>query len=436
MDANNKNGSGPQNGPRQGWEDPSYAWEQMQGGIFDKIQAQDPDFFKKDRKRRPIWWFWLAGLGMLVLGLAFGLGLNQEPADAPPSGKDYPAPAIVAGAEQLPSKEEICNDPPEHLTEVEKTAPSIVSTDSRQASAAPEKEITERISVPETPLPPINKPVFTPDFSSVKPLQGIAITGLNSKTAFLLPELPKPGFNKAPASTTSSSGWKVLTYAGLALSPQNYRGTSPIADFRNNNTDHYTGYAIGIKALAPTGKRSFLLMGVEQEFGYQYLDVYIEREVEVLKENALLSVTNYLVGSHSVHVYGDTTVAGLEKTRLAQYNEFVTSRISLGWGMQWENKNWQFRPQIALVGGWLNRASGRTIAEDYAVQEYNNDNPIYSRWQLMSSAGVDVEKQISSRMGLFVGYQFNKQWNNASVESDLTLRPAFHRLSAGITFTW
>lgn len=57
------------------WKDQGFGWENMQPGIYDKIEKAQPDFFQKRKRRYLIFWLF----GFIIIGaLAFLLFSNHQ----------------------------------------------------------------------------------------------------------------------------------------------------------------------------------------------------------------------------------------------------------------------------------------------------------------------------------------------------------------------
>jgi len=502
---NNTKNTQKETGSGAPWEDSSFAWDQMQDGIFDKIKEQDPTFFGKERERRPVWLFWVLGL-LLIGGLVFYIfsptedseidtvklqdavaknNTGNEPKDQSFADADKSNSSTIErkGSEYTPGNKMAAQSFGQKGSTVSQSITQKVQAESSQKNLKNDLN-KDNLSVSEDRIEPLDKEsnkglkndefidnsVSEADEKGIKdlpftnasnpsakyPIQNDQFPRNDDQKSFLpitimsarplkgivhIADLPNlhllsPTLTYSTKESRSNRNWTYSMSGGIVWSSFNYKGNSPSAELLNQNTKPYIGFRMGIDARAPLGKKSYLQIGLEQEQGYEYLDVAFQREVEVTKENVLLSVTHYLVGKRSVSHFGDTTVMGIEKTTLKQYNTFSSSRINLGWATAFDFGSWELRPNIGLKVGWLKQNSGRTVTDDFSMRKYSASNPIYTRWQFMTHTGIEIERRLNERLGLFMGYQYSKQWNNASLQPNLSLRPAFHSCSLGLSYRW
>lgn len=454
----------------QEWDGPTFSWEEMQGGIFDKILEEEPGFFEEKPRRRMAIWFWL-GAAALLLG---GFGIWQF------SG-------LTGASHTGGEKESTPNCPATAPTETQeiKTAPiANIPNDLKDNNLSKNIDGKQASRINTNIIPAENNPAFISEKNSGNINGGLFIVEKNSdetvankpaqnteqntvptnksfseipsslflKIHFLEVETNYPSLAlsvKAEAETGPENNgknnndghqkkgqWAVAATGGSVISLSKYAGSSTAEILRNNNTSPYFGYQFGVGISAPLSQKSHLFFGANRAVVYQNIDIQTARQVDVLQKNALLHETRYVVGNRVESVHGDTLVTGTERNRLVKYNAFKSIQIHAGYARDFSNKKWTFSPFGGLAAGMVDHQKGYTVADDKSIFPFDKDNPILQRFQFQALAGVNAERKLSDNISLLFQYRFDQQLNNASAESGLTLRPAYHFCSLGIAMQW
>jgi hypothetical protein len=427
-------------GPNEGWKDASYNWEHMQEGIFDKITEEDPNFFAKEKKRKPVIWFWWV-LGVLVPLVALALWTQRStdtlPAEEIPSGES--SPALERGPIATPTE-------PENSLDQEATV--IVAKQVDLPGSKKPVEVLAALEIPERsiyiPLEIVadslaNQKLEVEPRPSEELIAEVPLTPLPGQAAMpLATSWPTTNPSKVGLSIPASSSPSTLAVSvigGASFAGASYKSQDLIADFRNQHSGHYWGTFLGVEAQRSLGKGQLISAGVSQEVGYQYIDYDFSRAVEVLQQNVLLSVTHYVVGERTAYEYGDTLLNGTEYTRLAQYNQFMFTRLHLNYGVEHSLGPWHVQGRVGVVGSWMN-ATGRNVTSDLSIITYDRAQPIHRAWQVLGSFGGQIDRVVTPRWRIFLRYQFDQQLSSGSLENGLTWRPGFHRISVGGRYQW
>lgn len=457
MDSDKSRDKNSEHQPRQEWEDPAFSWDEMKDGIFGKILDEEPDFFEEKPRRRFIVWFWVGTAVLLLSGLGVWQFAGVEPSDShnpavnAPVEKQAPANTPVAKVPHLPienglpTKEEETTAP----TARQSNAPS--SADQSEirpfkvlqenpAESAPSEESPESVAVVEEEASAFNQlqEVEAPERFEIEVPSHLDALWQPLKIESSIPQLPDAIFAESENGNSDQvrGQWEIAALGGAVLSFSQYQGNSAVVNLRNDHTSAYFGYQFGVDISAPLSEKSYLVFGLNRQVVYQNIDINTVRMVEVLQENTLLHVTHYVVGDRASEVFGDTLVAGIERNRLVNYNEFKSVQAHAGYARDFKKENWLFSPFAGLAVGMIDHQEGLTVAEDKSIFSYNQDNPVLSRFQLNALAGANIERKLAGDLSLVFQYRFNQQWNNASAENGLALRPASHYFSAGVAKRW
>lgn len=467
MDSNEKNRA--KNNNQEEWNDPSFSWEEMQEGIFDKILEEEPDFFEEKPRRRIAIWFWFGAAALIFGGLGAWYFMNDKDETIIQPSNNTPTEIIETKTSPVAEsniKEEKTNTvKPNNLIQTNKLSTSTISLSKKstvQKDASTEKTLfntknetlisSNQITEPEkeennlSPQLIIDNKIQTPASLSVN----IPFVKLEKEPLILSTTYPKQenteenidGLkddeeeSQKDKNKKEKGQWAVVATGGTVLSFSKYSGNSNAENLRNDNTSPFFGYQFGVEAFAPLSSKSRITFGVNRAVVYQNIDIQTFRQVQELQENALLHVTHYAVGNRVAEVHGDTLVTGIERNRLVKYNEFKSIRAHAGYMRDFKKENWSFSPFAGMSFGFIDHQDGYTVAQDNSIFAFNNDNPIFNRLQVNSMAGIAVERKIGKSISLLFQYRIDQQWNNASAEDELNLRPANHYLSAGISKKW
>jgi hypothetical protein len=467
------------------WEHSSFAWENIKDGIFEKIETEDPHFFSKERRPKLALWV-IAGAAFILLSGAaiWTVTLNHDVGRAHYVGPDQ--------FDDFPIVESPLNDSLSSISLLKSIEIQSTVTSGREAIKRSSTDITyeenksaahrveeSRLNFTASDIKTIltdkpdsysgNKTQLVHSKLAADKIQNlndnqtipIHIEGLQvidiadpqapnsrlvefshitqiSMTGFAVnyprPSLHQPTpaiFTKHANNLKNKTIWNVSLQSGAILSFSKYQGTSSVAEIRNDNTSASFGYQYGLVARATMPSTYFLIIDVNRNVTYQNIDVYTERTVDVELEGALLEINHFVVGDRTSFRYGDTTVAGLEQNRIVNYNSLKSINGGIGIGRIIGMNAWTFSPSLGVSFGLMTSTEGYTVAEDKSIIYYNNDNPIHNAFQFRTWVGFEFARQLSDRISLLVGYRFDKQWNNASVEPNLVLRPGYHRLTIG-----
>ncbi|MEZ4954329.1 MAG: hypothetical protein R2825_12250 [Saprospiraceae bacterium] len=449
----------------QEWDDAAFGWDNMKDGIFENILAEDPQFFEEKRKKRMPIWFWFSA-GLLLLG---GLGFWFMHTNEEPTSPKLPAAVPV---EELPAKDQPIatatepdkifvekNNQPTEANNASPINPSIRpnqindpstlgSTQSAAFGKTTQVEAVISNGVPtafskieEEKLASIEPVYETQNLHSDTPsLLALKLEALKvdpSTPSLVLPVLVEKNDGSEEGNNEEKKGkWRFAATGGSIFSFAKYAGTSAAAALRNDNTSPYFGYEYGLTAAKPLANNNSLLFGLNRQVAYQNIDIYTERQIWTLQKNVLLSVTHYAVGGRTSEIYGDTIVQDTQKTWLVQYNEFKSVQAEFGFAKNISLKKWSISPLAGIAVGLVTHQDGRTVAADKSVFEFNADNAIVNQFQFKTWAGLEVGRQLTERVSLLLRYRFDKQWNNASAEKDLVLRPSNHEVSLGVAMIW
>ena len=446
------------------WENASFDWDNMKDGIFQKITEEDPHFFEEKRRRVPIW-LWAGTILLLLSSIAFWLNREEGKIVSPklptvlPSNKSMETNQPIAReSKQLKNEFQKLNSrkesteikiPPPNFknliskpfNEKEKSnfqnnpIPQISSGQVKKVETAAIKSSEHNNKTTGTSLRFDRKnlaPIINP--TPLLPIKPFSIQkGDPPKLANLFPS----DFDKNDKGNGAEIGqWKITASGGSLFSFSKYSGNSTAVALRNDHTSAYFGYQYGADIWMPLSKKDYLLLGVNRQVVYQNIDIATRQDFDTLLQNVHLKTTHYVVGDRTSISHGDTTVTAVKKYRLVKYNEFKSVQMRVGYAKVFSKDKWEFSPFINVAAGLITNTNGKTVASDKSIFAFNNDKSIIKRFQFNSQLGMGIDRQLTKHISLHFQYSFGKQWNNASNEPDMELRPAFHYFSLGVAKMW
>lgn len=444
----------------QDWDDPAFGWENMQAGIFEKIEAADPDFFQEKRRRRlPIWFWFLVAVVLAGGGITayFQKGMKSsgtmptatkqqvfspeikpqnEPATAPKTVTETP---LNNSEHQTTTAQDFTKRPTRKSAERKSNRPptkqqSIASISTNR----PDQPVLKNGEMPNTSAvaaPDEPKGILASDNPIAENTNPAQIPVLGIRPFLMVPSVPMLAEQPITPSKppTAKGKWSLTAMGGGLLSTTPYTGSSPAVALRNAHSSPWFGYQYGLNLEVPVGKKAGIFVGASRQVAYQNIDIYTERQIQVKQENVLLSVTHNIVAGSSTPTYGDTTVNAVEKNRLVNYNELKTVQGQLGFTWRITSKNWHFSPFAGAAVGYVTGMEGFTVAADKSILAFGKASPILRNFQFAPLAGVQVERDLGKALALGLRYQFQQQINNTSRETDMSYKPATSFLSLGLT---
>ena len=448
-------------------QDPLH-WENMKDGIFEKVLAEDPDFFERRRRRRGVIWFGSLTLVVIAIVLSVFLvkDLTEQPVDQTPSTNSSALDVAQADSKE-PSQNFV------HSAVADKSAIANIESDSEMALRNGEKSLViaesavdqnqsagQPLQIDEIRNAGINDVTSVTEVGESAQQSTGSITAetvrreqINHERLKAVPyasfeystdeALVRDAHQTTPTEATMnleqsnddqkvSGTWRLFAAGGWATSSTRLAGNSTAVGLRNDNTTAHQGFHIDLGVEAPLGKSLFAIASMSYQQSLQEIDISTEREVEVTKRNVLLHVTHFVVGNRSSEVYGDTTVIGIEKNRLHYTNTYRWVHLNAGAGYRYTRAGWSVSPTLGAAFGRM-WAQGYTVANDGAIIPIDGENAIYRAESYKLWGGVAVERAITSQLNLSLGYRFDKQLNNASSEEGVEFKPLFHRVSVGLS---
>jgi hypothetical protein len=447
----------------KGWEDPAFSWENMQDGIFGRIVEVDPDFFKKKRRRRLPIWFWFCVAIFAGGGLYYASSNRDVPSNPSNLGQPTQSSPSFKKEEQASTNQRKVEEKQQKLYAAPKnleyqkpnkaTQPNSNRTNKdyqKQQSVfhnlnhdppiSSENNNNQAVAKQNIGLPIVSEAHVQPTESTSliesRQVEAAAFLATLDIPSFAVPTnfpIIQPFFlpKKENPNEKTQHNWSIAVNGGSLVSFSKYTGSSGSVALRNGHSSPWFGYQYGVGVGTSIAKKGQLFLNLNRQVAYQNIDIYTERRVEKTIPNALLSVERFVVGNRVIETHGDTTVGATEKNRLVHYNEQKSIQGQLGYAWLFDRKYWHFNLNSGLAMGYLTKQDGFTIAADGAILGFNNDRPIFRNFQFAPFAGLGIERDLGRRFAINMNYQFQKHINNASVEANTQLKPAFHSLSIG-----
>jgi len=456
---NNQDLFGPPGGDDQM---PDFAWEQMKDGIFDKIEAEDPDFFKEEKKRRYPFLIWFGGSAFVLTLIAqiWVMEANSAPTilsafpilestaipklqqdlETPNDLSASPSSSVVTAAvEQVRTNSTKTKRFPqsnvESVNNVENVSLILENTEKRDVFAANIEQSEEAIDPVQTALE---------NTSTDSNLSIEVLSMLSQKSQSLVFDrpisirsnaVPLPS-NKKEEQPTLERKRSLIFSTGALWSSSRLGGSSDAVGYRNDFSSNQFGAGFELAYQTQLRKGVGLIFILGHQRLYQHIEADYTREVETTLEDVVLHIDRQLISGQEEVSIGDTTVTSIERNQLVTTNTQSLWQVGVGFSKRFSYTNWHFRPTVALVGGRRANTQGYTISEDGAIDRFDSSTPLLNRWYWNTRFGLGIDRSLSENLFLTIQYQAEKQWANGSSEREIVWKPLRHGLSLGIGFRW
>lgn len=471
----NSNNNTDDNSNRKEWENSKFAWDNMQGPIFELIEKEDPSFFEEKRRKRLLPFWLLNGIlaiffvAVIIWTLrdfnsnAISLHPTDDRTEHVLMDKNNSLGSAINNNNTISSS----NDHPEAERKQQEKSFGVGKVIAKRTSRLASKKLnlgsssniaSSQIEVPYNEEVSIEKKsssfisqanASTTDAANLTTANGI--TTQEEESIFDLEYLAlypiellddRPFFisedrivDRDLRTGLSHPKYCLNPYAGALVSFSKYKGDSPAANLRNENTSLWYGWQYGLRVDLPLNTKHAIYFDINRAVSFQDIDISTEREVMIEQQNVLLKSTNYIVGAYQELQYGDTLTTGIERNRLLNENKQESIQLNVGFATQCQfNGSLRINPFIGFGIGYMNRHSGFTVSEDGAILAFDSKSPIQKSLLLNLQTGFQLGYSLSDRMSISTRYQYGKQFNDTSVESNLHWRPSFHYVSIGTNF--
>lgn len=461
---------------------PELQWENMEAGIFQKMEELQATNTADDQKRRRrAFLFFLLFLGILIPTLLF---IDQEPTSKGTTAASAQrilsdgaaADTKVSAAEegnQMSAALAFDEEATVNSTNTQELAPlhyeqqnqavttssanyidseSAQSTLTEGANSTPASRSTAlgaSLVVEEEVLPTATNeehpqgfendllvPVNLPETSDVSPLTpshiSYPVVSQSSRQAVELPAATLP----TPLSDTDkeprlSQLW--LT-GGASWWDPGYGNTKPE---RNEFETSILSYQAQLNYVYPLRKDWFVMAGIQ----YQKLESRfdwnaIEDGVQIVLGDTIIQIQQNAITGAQTEIRGDVTLTVNPEREVRHFNSFTLFQVPVAVGKSWGEKKWQTHLMLGAVANLSFSRMGRTLFAN-KVADFDNDRPNIWSDKLGFNAmfGTGLSYQLTDRLGVMTVFQYQRSLGNWSAEEGVTMRPHILNWSFGAKYS-
>jgi len=419
------------------------SWEQMEGGILEKMEALEAD---KKEDRAPFWLFWGRRalpilIGILCIGTILALYLYPGDHESETTQETAFSPDEVE-EDCMPQEEalgQIDNNPKLFILGKSRIAIEDVSTTSLTQPGIPHSIFSTshlHTSPNENTLAPLDIPADTSSQTSLfvsQLIHSLSSTDLSSPvrdTGILIQQdLPAPPSQIIPMR---QKGRLMLLGGGNIWR----MGTGTRAPERSAFESGILSYQTQFNYLHPLKHNFTLLLGLQyQRFESRFERVFEIEDYEITLTDTIIKKENNVLTGKVTDVRGDATLTVPAERTVRHYNLTEVLQVPFGLGKTWTSPKWQ---ADLLIGGSVNlltRHKGRTIYEG-ELRFYEGRQPgfIDAQWGLNGMMMGRITYRLSPQWGIATGLQFQHSLTNWSKESQTRMHPTLFGLDIGLCY--
>lgn len=396
-------------------EEQWWSWEEMQDGIFTKIEQEDPDFFKRKRRRNLPWLLLLGLVGISMICFLAGVLGTRYWRHAP-----HPVEKL-----QYALTEKSLDQPFEHRRD---PATSFSPTRSQQkpgikhSPGTSEAYLDVHASKNENSIPRANSedkaattttdPIVTP-LGPVPSQQGISeMHFLASKAMASLKPDDQPFSERVipmnlKKKMINESKWSLSLMVIGSYSQAHLPGNSAAGQLRNNATGSLFGAGAGIRwHKENSGILGWYVSGSFHRW-QQTIDVFSQRRVDYLQRNAVVGINTYIGSNRSELVYKDTLIKATEQNRLVSHQTVNAIALEGGLSKTFGQHAWNFQTLLGARMSYLFHGKGYTVGEDFGIIPLSQWRHAQNRAYLAMTSDFLVHRKLHNRCSIWFGPGFN-----------------------------
>ncbi len=454
---------------------PELQWENMEAGIFRKMEALQATAPAEAEKRRRRW----GVIVLLLLGVLVSITLlfdSQDTAKStevptPPSAQtvdgfdtsvanDIPATAhshagvdgqVIRSNRTAEAGENAAQDSEEQTIAV--SGSNQRSSELEMVEDASQKPITPEVG--NTPIAEgANKnlklkrgdehygPTEAARSSTTLPLQSVAqlldadiINPVVSQEDHAAGDLPASALvTPVPRLNRKATSTQMWLTGGASWWAPGYGNTQPE---RSNFEQAILSYQGQLSYVQPLKGDLILLAGIQ----YQRLESRLNwnttiDEYEIILEDTVIQIRRNAVTGEETEIRGDARLTVPAERRVQHFNSLSLLQVPIGIGKTWGNGRWQSHLLVAAVVNFSFTREGRMVYQSELVDYSGSSLEFWSDklgFSAMLSGGLRY--RITDRLGLMTMLQYQHSLSNWSTEAGITMRPHMLNWSFGASYS-
>lgn len=185
-----------------------------------------------------------------------------------------------------------------------------------------------------------------------------------------------------------------------------------------------------------------LSKSLELMIGLQYTKLESRFDFEQNIENytvtisdTLIQIQNNLISGNQTFVRGDVEVPVDARRIVKHYNSTSLIQMPIALGLSLSNASWSYGIYAGALVNIYSSNSGRTYFND-SVFDYQDSQTDFmsNRWKFNALVAGRISYSLNDRIALSTGIQFQKSMMNWSLEENVKMRPSVYSLSLGCTY--
>ncbi len=447
-----------------------FSWLEINEGIYEKLD-------KNESKKRPIAWFWFAGISILVIGMFIyntnttisngkhtsndtidkesttliknkeSINLNQYNISETTSNS-YEEDQKISESFKIVTPKSIKEQPTKYISlkslGIEKSHEKLNQSNSLLGSNNKSNHLETAPNAPELTIHNANSipgpNSSTNEKTNVASRLTISINPIINVLVQLKHKAEKPTIicnNMVPSSPETNNPinhnerpFGISAYGGTLIGLGSYSG----AEVRSETSQWLPGYYVGIRVPILQTEKFDIYSSFEHKYAVQLFEINKTDSTKVSLQNTLVGVsTNALTGKET-QVHEDTV--GFRKTThdYTHYNTFRINTLNIGLSRSIEFGSFQLDASVGAAYSFLVLSKGKTIGNEHNIIDYNSQLPIYSSSNFGFEAGLDIYYSINKKIRINTNIRGEYSTSNWNKENNVRFKPSFIKLGGGINY--
>jgi hypothetical protein len=445
-----------------------FAWSEMNKGIYEKLD-------KKESKKRPIAWFWFAGVSILIFGILFYF-INISISNGKQiSNNTISKESTIINKSPLKNKESFNLT---HEKIVEETSKSLKKDQrkianqrtSKSFNDLPTKFIQSNSLEKENnhenlnqskeisrssykTLYNVNKNFDNSEVSNnslfikpstientkstirskikANPIANIIVTlkSKTEKTPILINKLATTSL-KSNTNNKSKMPYGISAFGGTLIGFRSYTG----AQVRSETSKWIPGYYVGFKVPIYKLASFDIYSSFEHKFAVQEFDIHRTDSTKVSLENTLIGISTNALTGRKTQVHADTIGYRITTHDFTHYNTFRTNTLNIGVTKLFDFGSFQLETSAGALYSFLVISKGKTIGNEHNIIDYDTQFPIYRSSNFGFEMGLDINYSIFKNLKINAHIRGEYSLSNWSKEQNVKFNPLFIKLGGGIKY--
>lgn len=265
------------------------------------------------------------------------------------------------------------------------------------------------------------------------------ISNISTKQLFVDTEpisviLPSFYFNKVTPLSIPKNKGRLSLIGGLSLWTAGYGNPKPERSEYENTMPSFNAQ---LNYFHPLKKNYTLMIGfqilqLESQFDYS---ASLDNQTITLTDT-IIQIQNNLITGKQTEIRGDVEVAVDAVRNVKHYNTIKIYQIPFAIGKTWISNKWQ---TDLLIGGTVNiltNNEGRTLFND-EIQDYNSTSTDFlsNQWKLNAMITGRLTYRLNDQFGITTGIQLQRSLINWSTEQNIKMHPSIISLEFGVNYS-